>query len=229
MTDEEISKLISYSLLLWPNQRDLDRVEQIVAWRALLADVDTAAARAVLDEYAATGAEFAPPPGWIRRHALVVVNQTGAPSPDEAWEEVGRKIASIGYAATVHDVCHLGRACLGKECGHHTVTFSHPAIQAVVDSMGWRELCLSTEPMPDRAHFMKFYAVAVERLTKEVAKPPSMIEFEGSLPAISGPPATEVRALPSGSVDDDRDNEEGLEQLRAVRETVAKVLKRIED
>ena len=42
--------------------------------------------------------------------------------------------------------------------GHYgTPTFDDPITEIVVAAMGWRNLCLSTTPMADRAHFMKLY------------------------------------------------------------------------
>lgn len=224
MTDQEISYLISYSLVLWSNQPVVDRKEQIVAWRGLLSDVDASAAQAAVDAHAAAGNVFAPPPGVIRQQAILLADQSGAPSPDEAWEEIGRKISTIGYETTTLDYCHLGRACVGRECGHHTVTFSHPAITAVVEAMGWRELCLSSEQMADRAHFLRLYATAVERLTRQTTKPPSVALFEASrMTAIEGPPPEPDRPLPSGTVDEEeRDDAAGLSAIRRVRDALAK-------
>lgn len=227
MTDKEISYLISYSLVLWPNQPVVDRKEQIVAWRGLLTDVNAAAAQAAVDAYAAAGNVFAPPPGVIRQHAILLTNDTGAPSPDEAWEEINTKIQTVGYQSTTLDYCHLGRACQGRECDHHTVTFSHPAITAIVEAMGWRELCLSSEQMADRAHFLRMYTNAVERLTSQSTKPPSVTAFEASRPAaIEGPPPTPVRPLPSGTVDEgERDDDAGLSAVRKARATVSKAIR----
>lgn len=230
MTDLEIFELIQYTVILWPNQRDMNPRDQIIGWRPLLADVDADAARAVVDEYAADAERFPPPPGLIRQRAVLLVDDSGAPTPEQAWEEVGQKIQTIGYFATTVDFCHLGRGCPGPTCEHHVVRFSHPAIQAVVDSMGWRELCLSSEVMADRAHFMKFYASAVDRLARQVVKPPSMVAVETSRLAELGPPPAPVRALPSQVVDEQvRDDEEGIAQIRSVREAIAAATKRVDE
>lgn len=226
MTDEDISRVISYCVTLWPHSTPIDRKEQILAWRRLLSDVDVRAAEAAVDEYAASypPPKFPPPAGEIRQRAIVLADDTGAPSPDEAWEEIGHKIATIGYQNTTLDYCQLGRACVGRECGHHTVTFSHPAVTAVVDAMGWRELCLSSEQMADRAHFLRMYAVAVERLTRQNTKPPSVTAFELARPlTVEGPRSETVRPLPSGSVEEEeRDDEVGLCAVREIRDKVAK-------
>lgn len=227
MNDREISELIAVTQILWPGQADVDREQMILAWRRQLVDVDSVAALSVVDAYSADGERFPPPAGLIRQRAKLLMSDTGAPTPEDAWQEVCNKINSIGYFATTVDFCHLGRACSGPSCDHHVIRFSHPAIQSVVDSMGWRDLCLSDTQMADRAHFMKFYASAVESMTREVVKPPSMVEYEKTRGEL-GPRSREVRPLPSPVVDDDRDDEDGIAQVRAVRDALAAVQK-IED
>ena len=63
--------------------------------------------------------------------------------PDQAWAEVQQKIRSVGY--------------------YRHPTWSQPAIAQVVEALGWQNLCLSTNPEADRAHFLRFYGTARQR------------------------------------------------------------------
>jgi hypothetical protein len=223
VTHEDISRLIAYTRILWPGQRDVELRDQIIGWsRHLDDDVPAEAAEAAVDDWANAGNRFPPPVGWVRRRALLLVNQTGAPSADEAWEEVQRKISTVGYFSTVQDLCER-RDCPGPTCDHHEISFTHPAIDAVVDSIGWRTLCLSTDLMVDRAHFLKMYGVAVERIERERTMPPSVAQLErGPVPEIEGPPSETVRPLPSGSVTEPRDDVDGIARVQQVKRDLAK-------
>ncbi len=59
------------------------------------------------------------------------------PSTEQAWAEVEESFHSVGSYQTPH--------------------FSNPVIEQAVRTLGWRELCLSTNPIADRAHFFKVY------------------------------------------------------------------------
>lgn len=217
MNDVEIAELIAYSLVLWPGQRDVDQREQILGWRALLGDVDAVVGRAAMDELAADGDRFVPPPGLIRKHALLLSLASAIPTAEQAWAEVCDKIRTVGYDATVQDLCWRGRDCAGVECVHHEVSWSHPAVRAAVDALGWRDLCLSYEQMADRAHFIRFYAAAVDRMTRQAVAPPTVVAVEAARPAAElGPAPGSGRALPSPVVDE-RDDDAGLVALADVR------------
>lgn len=225
MTDQEISELISYVQLLWPHGREVDRREQIVAWREQLADVPALAGRAAVDELAAAGREHPPPPGVIRRRALFLASGADAPTVEQAWNEVLETIQRQPHSSTTYDTCPRwrwkdGPAC-PLDCPHRHVTFSHPAIQATVDGLGYRDLCASSETMADRAHFLKLYPITVERLARQVSMPRSVAALEAARPlAELGPPAEPVRALPSAVMDEPRDDAAGLAELAKVREVI---------
>ncbi len=68
------------------------------------------------------------------------ITQTDQADPDQAWAEVQQKIRTVGY--------------------YRHPTWSQSAIAQVVEALGWQNLCLSTNPEADRAHFLRFYATA---------------------------------------------------------------------
>lgn len=147
MTRSEVIHIMKFLSAYWPNFRlpstgpDMD--DFLDAWMRLLGDLEHGPVFAAAEAYGSEGKEFAPNPGMLRRRAIEMTDTSGIPSADDAWGEVVEAFARVG--------------------SYRTPTFSHPAIDAVVHSMGWKTLCLSEDQMADRAHFMRFYAEARER------------------------------------------------------------------
>jgi hypothetical protein len=71
------------------------------------------------------------------REAVIKIMPNEIPSTEEAWLEVMDNIRSVG--------------------SYGSPTFSNPLIGKAVNAIGWRELCLSDNPIADRAHFFKIY------------------------------------------------------------------------
>ena len=65
------------------------------------------------------------------------------PLAAEAWGEVAEQIRKTGHS--------------GKP------QFSHPLVEQAVHCLGWRTLCLSDNPVADRAHFIKNYDTLLKR------------------------------------------------------------------
>lgn len=78
------------------------------------------------------------------REAVERIRGDGAPDLDLAWREVTKAFSKFGR--------------------YKVPTFSHPAIGAAVQALGWIALCDSTEPGVDRAHFQRAYESARKRL-----------------------------------------------------------------
>ena len=82
---------------------------------------------------------------WFPRISEVLdqITAQGQLDPDQAWAEVQQKIRTVGY--------------------YRQPTWSQPAIAQAVEALGWTHLCRSTNPEADRAHFLRFYAIAQQR------------------------------------------------------------------
>ena len=82
---------------------------------------------------------------WFPRISEVLdqITAQGQPDPDQAWAEVQHKIRTVGY--------------------YRQPTWSQPAIAQAVEALGWTNLCRSTNPEADRAHFLRFYSIAQKR------------------------------------------------------------------
>ena len=82
---------------------------------------------------------------WFPRISEIL-DQITAPDqrdPDQAWAEVQQQIRTVGY--------------------YRQPTWSQPAIAQAVEALGWTNLCRSTNPEADRAHFLRFYTIAQKR------------------------------------------------------------------
>lgn len=74
-----------------------------------------------------------------------IISGTAAPDESEAWGEVVKAIQSVGY--------------YGKP------TFTHEAITAAVDNIGWQDICMTSRDGTStlRAQFRRAYQLAAER------------------------------------------------------------------
>lgn len=79
------------------------------------------------------------------REACAVAGGDGVPDADLAFREVLRAVSRWG--------------------AYGEPKWSHPAIEAAVESIGWREVCLSDNAPALRAHFAKSYEAAKKRTT----------------------------------------------------------------
>lgn len=176
MTDQEFAEVMLAVTGLWPNWQ-ANKPTYAVADR-LLAGLPYLDVCAAVDALAIESPRFFPGPGELRVRALeVAAPEGGAPSGDEAWGEVVRERHRAGQYA-------------GTALSDRALTFSHPAITAVVDALGWSALCTSENEVADRAHFLRLYAERVTRLRVDRATPPSV--------AAAIARTAEATALPSG-------------------------------
>lgn len=104
----------------------------------LLADIpDNILEAAVLDHI--TRSIWFPKVAELRTACSELSYGTGRYAPDayESWSEVARKIPAYGR--------------------DNRPEFSHPLIERTVDALGWRNLCLSTNQVSDRARFIEAF------------------------------------------------------------------------
>lgn len=92
--------------------------------------------------------KFLPSIAEIRETAYGIkgtISGTAAPDESEAWGEVVKAIQSVGY--------------YGKP------TFTHEAIAAAVDNIGWQDICMTPSDGTStlRAQFRRAYQLAAER------------------------------------------------------------------
>ena len=94
------------------------------------------------------GRKFAPSVGELRGAVSELRDMaTNLPSSFQAWQEVLRQFNLTG--------------------SYGTPEFSHPLITRAVNSLGWRELCLSENQVADRARFIQCYEQLQERARRD--------------------------------------------------------------
>jgi hypothetical protein len=117
----------------YPNTQVDDTTSEV--YLRLLKDIHPIELQQVIDQAIAT-CKFMPTIAEIRdmRNKLVQVEQTNYV---EGWTEVQRAIRYVGV--------------------YETPIFVDPITARVVESMGWRNLCMSENAMADRAQFERMY------------------------------------------------------------------------
>lgn len=102
----------------------------------------------------------------IRASAVSLMRQASPArqSASEAWGDVKRAIASIGYVGSPE--------------------FSNPATAAAVRRMGWRDICMDDGPEGViRAQFERFYDAEIERMEGKVQQSATVREFVAAMTA----------------------------------------------
>ena len=103
----------------------------------------------------AARSDFFPKPAQIMRAAIEVMGDASdAPDPYVAWELLQAEIQRIGHQGTPR--------------------FDQPALAEAVKRLGWRQLCLSDNPISERARFLDCYQRIVEREVQRALMPPAV-------------------------------------------------------
>jgi hypothetical protein len=156
---------------------------QIELYAELITDLDFDVAKAVAMDWMRSSSERLDCADLrrmiVERHAKA--SSVSLPAPDEAWGQVLAEITRVGS--------------YGEPSRLHALT------RMAVDSMGWRTLCMSTNQMADRAHFLQLYRGILERTMRESAA------SAGALPQLPAPPTKEpvqIGKVITGELEDKR-------------------------
>jgi hypothetical protein len=161
MTRKEADQVIDRLQSNWPKEQmpAATRATYLLA----IADLDYGLANAATLQAIATRTWF-PKPAELRQIAAELVQSAdGKPSAEDAWDEF--------YAAA-------------RKYGFYQVPpWSHPAVEAVAKTIGYREYCLSEEADVTiwRAQFLKAYAAHSERATRQMQMLPQVRQLVESL------------------------------------------------
>jgi len=153
-------------------------------WARLLADLDDAPLLAAAAHHASQS-KWPPSVAELREAAFDIMRgEVAPPTPGEAWGAVVKAIMQSSSRRPQE-----ARATLGETTWR------------CIEAMGgWRDLCLSEEPMVDRAHFLRIYEQVQARDKAERRTLPEVralaARYAAGLPAGDGP-----RALPDGLAD----------------------------
>ena len=103
----------------------------------------------------ASRSDFFPKPAQLLRAAIEIMgDRNGVPDPYAAWELLQAEIRRTGYLGTPH--------------------FEQPALAEAVKRLGWRQLCLSDNPISERARFLDCYQRIVEGEVQRALMPPAV-------------------------------------------------------
>jgi len=114
---------------------------------------------------------FFPSIAELRSAAFSIIEASNPiPIEYEAWSEVQAEIHRIGHCNYPH--------------------FNNPITSEVVEQLGWRTLCLSENPVADRAHFVQAYQALAERERNSAHRLPMVAEFIAALKVADHPKLT---------------------------------------
>lgn len=123
----------------------------------LLADIPGAVLEQAALEHI-SHSTFFPAIAELRSAAFDILESANPiPSDYEAWAEVQAEIRRIGHCSQP--------------------VFTNPLVKQVVEQLGWRYLCLSDNPVADRAHFIQAYQVLAERQRKDARRLQLVADF----------------------------------------------------
>lgn len=155
MKQTEVIKLIGLCSVNYRNWPEKDKEEMTVfLWSKMLSDVDFEVAQAAVEKYLAESS-FPPTIADIRQR---IADLTVFPEKTsiEAWGDVKEAIRKYGSYREADAM----KSLMG-------------VTRKVVESIGFRTLCLSENEMADRAHFLKVYDTLAKREHQEALLLPS--------------------------------------------------------
>ena len=166
-TQSNISKELRRMLAAYPQHAaklEPSRIaDMLEVWQGDLADLPddllTVACRNHRER-----SQWLPSIAEIRTSAVSLMRQASPArqSASEAWGDVKKAIASVGY---------VGRP-----------EFANPATAAAVRHMGWRDICMDEGPEGViRAQFERTYNAEIERMESAVQQSPAVRDFIGAM------------------------------------------------
>lgn len=136
----------------------------ISAYHAVLSDLDLNLLKAATLHLAATSKWF-PAASEIRQTAFELVErESGVPDASQAWRAVMREVSRVGHS--------------------QPPDFGHAAIGEAVEAVGgWRQLCLSDNPVSERMRFIQAYEMMLQRERATMRMLPQVKEIAQKLAA----------------------------------------------
>jgi hypothetical protein len=165
MTPAEASMLVFTLFAAYPS-RDERRKDTIELYERMLVDLDCAAANGAVARLIQSS-KFLPTIAEVRQ-AVHTVQAGPRRTGVEAWGDVTKAIRYVG--------------------SYRVPTFDDPIVAHVVASLGWLELCRSTNDVADRARFVEAYDAVSAREHSEQALAPSLRlrASEGNVARLAG-------------------------------------------
>jgi hypothetical protein len=154
----EITKLIAICSINYRNFPEAGKEQMLIElWQNMLQDVDFHTAEFAVKKFMSESV-FPPTIADIRQR-IADITRPRRVSPIEAWGNVTKVIRKYGSYNEQKALDELD-----------TMT------RRTVQYFGYRELCISENPMVDRAHFLKMYESMTERENKNNLLSPALQE-----------------------------------------------------
>lgn len=157
MTRKEFATVAAAMKTYYPRENLIPNDQAMELWYRQLEDIPYQVAEACLNEWVAQN-RWSPSIADLREAASRILKGE-APDWGEGWKRVQRAISNFGYYRTEEAVASLD-----------------DLTRAVVDRMGFRNLCLSESQETDRANFRMIYEQLAERKKKEDQVPKKVLE-----------------------------------------------------
>lgn len=159
MKRDEMAQIIVVMGKVWPNMRIPESTAEAAlmrdAWFRVLGDFESDVVMASVDWFSNEAREFPPNPGQLADRVRSMLDPLDVvPDVDQALVEIRAAIGACGRSGSP--------------------SWSHPAIAAAVASIGWRNLCDSTNQDVLRAQIIRVYGTSSERHRRTQAIPPSV-------------------------------------------------------
>lgn len=144
MNETEFAKITMALKTFYPRENLLQNKETVALWFDMLGDLPYEIVEIAIKKWVATN-KWSPSIAEIRKEAAEIIH--GAPkSWEQAWQEV---IASIGAYGS-------------RRTAEAMETFDEVTREAV-KRMGYRNICMSENPVSERANFREIYKELSER------------------------------------------------------------------
>ena len=137
MTRTEILALVALASSSYPSMQTRDPRPIVQAWSVMLADMDAVLAKTAIIKVCRESQFFPSVAQIVAAAAELDPQHEKLPTAAEAWEEVSRLIQDVGPYRAPRYSCDL--------------------VRRAARAIGWRQLCDSTNPEADRAHFLRLY------------------------------------------------------------------------
>lgn len=162
VTKKEFAIIAAAMKTYYPRENLIPNNEAMELWYKQLEDIPYKVAEACLNEWVATN-RWSPSIADLREAASRILKGE-APDWGEGWKRVQRAISNFGYYRAQEAVASLD-----------------DLTRAVVDRMGFRNLCLSENQEADRANFRMIYEQLVVRKEKEDQTPKAVRDLIASI------------------------------------------------
>lgn len=162
MNKQEFAIFVDALRTFYPKETLLPNTQAMELWYRELQDIPFLVAEATLRKWVATN-KWSPSIAEIRESAVTVCK--GDPlSWGESWELVRKAIRRFGYYRPQEALDSLD-----------------PLTRRCVESLGFRELCMSENEVADRANFRMVFETMQKREQYEKQLPPKLLEVIESI------------------------------------------------